>query len=215
MLALVPRTRTLLTTRRRWRNRVSVRRRASGRAHYNYFRDYDPAVGRYVESDPLGLAAGSGTYTYADASPAGHFDSFGLMTDDDCCSRSQQLKQNHNPSASGWPICCEGRKVACTTAGNTTTKAGRTIRKCALVHERTHFPEIPCDSCTREPTRPDRSGPGALDYNQSECRGGEAEVRCLERSKKECGTDVDCQNEVQREIARWRRYYRGCNWMRQ
>jgi RHS repeat-associated protein len=23
--------------------------------HYNYFRDYDPATGRYVESDPVGL----------------------------------------------------------------------------------------------------------------------------------------------------------------
>jgi len=25
---------------------------------YNYFRDYDPASGRYVESDPIGLRAG-------------------------------------------------------------------------------------------------------------------------------------------------------------
>nr|WP_236215597.1 hypothetical protein [Pseudomonas otitidis] len=23
---------------------------------YNYFRDYDPETGRYVESDPIGLA---------------------------------------------------------------------------------------------------------------------------------------------------------------
>jgi len=26
--------------------------------HYNYFRDYDPRTGRYIESDPIGLAAG-------------------------------------------------------------------------------------------------------------------------------------------------------------
>jgi RHS repeat-associated protein len=29
--------------------------------HYNYFRDYEPGVGRYIESDPVGLAAGSAT----------------------------------------------------------------------------------------------------------------------------------------------------------
>jgi hypothetical protein len=33
--------------------------------HYNYYRDYDPQVGRYVESDPIGLIAGVNTYVYA------------------------------------------------------------------------------------------------------------------------------------------------------
>jgi RHS repeat-associated protein len=32
--------------------------------HYNYFRDYDPTTGRYVEADPMGLAAGPNVYAY-------------------------------------------------------------------------------------------------------------------------------------------------------
>jgi len=37
--------------------------------HYNYFRDYDPSLGRYGESDPLGLLAGLNTYAYVGGQP--------------------------------------------------------------------------------------------------------------------------------------------------
>ncbi len=46
--------------------------------HYNYFRDYDPSLGRYVESDPIGLRGGLSTYAYVASSPLRWSDSFGL-----------------------------------------------------------------------------------------------------------------------------------------
>jgi RHS repeat-associated protein len=46
--------------------------------HYNYFRTQDPATGRYLESDPIGLAGGINTYGYALSSPVLYFDPFGL-----------------------------------------------------------------------------------------------------------------------------------------
>ncbi len=47
---------------------------------YNYFRDYDAAIGRYSASDPIGLAGGISTYVYADAMPLSRRDIHGLST---------------------------------------------------------------------------------------------------------------------------------------
>jgi RHS repeat-associated protein len=80
-----------------WRNRRRVRRRASGRTvaynlrlpgqifdgqaglHQNGFRDFDPATGRYVESDSIGLPEGINTYLYADGAPIDLLDPAGTQ----------------------------------------------------------------------------------------------------------------------------------------
>ena len=68
----------LATPRRLKRNRHRWRRSASGRRDYNYFRDYEPGTGRYVESDPIGLNGGLNTYRYAYANPLKFLDPMGL-----------------------------------------------------------------------------------------------------------------------------------------
>lgn len=79
--------------------------------HYNYFRDYSPEIGRYVESDPIGLTGGINAYAYVDASPIGYIDPLGLQAAagagsvggfgglggiGQCCSNSNKASGNQN-----------------------------------------------------------------------------------------------------------------------
>ena len=45
--------------------------------NYNYFRDYDPMIGRYMESDPIGIWGGLGTYSYVANDPLRYLDPTG------------------------------------------------------------------------------------------------------------------------------------------
>ncbi|WP_329841938.1 RHS repeat-associated core domain-containing protein [Stenotrophomonas sepilia] len=49
---------------------------------YNYQREYEPAAGRYSQSDPIGLMGGISTFTYAGGGPLMSVDSLGLQSRD-------------------------------------------------------------------------------------------------------------------------------------
>lgn len=62
--------------------------------HQNGFRDYDPTLGRYIESDPVGLGGGLNTYQYARLNPFTNIDPSGLLCDDSESSLQSYILNN-------------------------------------------------------------------------------------------------------------------------
>ncbi len=70
--------------------------------HYNYFRDYDPAIGRYTESDPIGIWGGLNTYAYVANSPSMYVDPTGENIHGNWCGPG-----GGGPVEDGVDQCCK------------------------------------------------------------------------------------------------------------
>ncbi|QQQ01289.1 RHS repeat domain-containing protein [Lysobacter enzymogenes] len=135
---------------------------------YNYHRDYDSSVGRYVQSDPIGLTGGILLYGYSWSSPLINSDPFGLQP---------------------------ANTVVCGTDGKLVVKvdSGQSeycgLKECLIRHEECHAKEMSEDKNIVEfcSTPGNANKSIYIDWKQKqalELTGTQAELDCLNKKQK-------------------------------
>jgi RHS repeat-associated protein len=79
---------------------------ASARPLYNWNRYYDPKIGRYITSDPIGLKGGLNSYAYVRNNPQKFIDPLGLYGTTSCAYYSEACAATLDPYACSAQYIC-------------------------------------------------------------------------------------------------------------
>ncbi len=112
--------------------------------HYNYFRDYESSIGRYVQRDPIGLDGGINVYGYVGGNPVVFSDGKGL--------RMSASYPPQSPTATAGEEGVldktkgEAGTVTCDGNGGMMVRADPNVPPCLydclIVHENRHIQQI-------------------------------------------------------------------------
>ena len=172
-----------------------------GEIQYNYYRDYDPSTGRYIQSDPIGLRGGRNGFTYAANAPVAFTDPLGLF---------YVMPQRGQTPSSELGGQTELGGIKCGSSGRIEPDIYTTdecLIPCVTAHENRHIDDInhvgESYICNIKDFAGLRiGGDSAAQKNWTELHGHLAELDCLQRTTcQNCSATIqDRIREVEDEI---------------